>query len=70
MGRRILVFLFSLAVTAGAARRSKLGDTDWMRNFREFVKAFNDFVIALDDDKLDVSKWARMRSAWHRLEDE
>ena len=62
MGRRTVFFLFSVAVTA--APRPKLGDTDWMRRFREFVKAFNDFVITLNDDKLDVTKWERMRSAW------
>lgn len=57
-----------VAFGAHAFARPKLGDAEWMRRFREFIKAFNDFVVALDDGKLDRVKWERMRDTWHRIE--
>jgi hypothetical protein len=51
-----------------ALARAKLGDGEWMRRFREFIKAFNAFVEALDDGKLDRVKWERMRAEWRQLE--
>lgn len=39
-----------------------------MRRFRIFIKAFNEFVEALDENKLDRTKWARMRKAWNDLD--
>jgi|SRR6266700_7646745 len=32
--------------------RSRLGDQEWMRRFRLFIRAFHEFVEALDDNKL------------------
>ena len=68
MARRSLLWMVYSAMAAKAAQRPKLGDPDWMRRFREFVKTFNEFIISLNDDKLDVGQWERMRSAWHRVE--
>ena len=68
VSRRLSLFLFSLGLTPPALSRPRLGDQEWMLRFKVFVKCFNDFVDALDDNKLDHQKWARLRSAWHALE--
>jgi CRISPR/Cas system-associated exonuclease Cas4 (RecB family) len=47
----------------------QLGDEEWMRRFRAFVKLFNAFVESLNDGKFDLSTWRRMRSAWMQLDD-
>ena len=46
----------------------KLGDDEWMKRFRDFVKSFNAFVNALNDGSFDVSRWQRMRTDWKQLE--
>jgi hypothetical protein len=47
-----------------------LGDEEWMRRYREFVRASNDFVIALNDGILDRTRWARLRAAFHAIDTE
>jgi hypothetical protein len=56
--------LLSRSVSRGTA----LGDAEWMRHFREFIRAFNAFVDALDDNRLDHSAWQRMRIIWKTLD--
>jgi hypothetical protein len=63
-----LFFLSSAPFASTADARPQLGDPEWMRRFRVFIKAFNSFVEALDDNKPDRSKWQQMREAWHKLE--
>jgi hypothetical protein len=66
--RRLVLILASLVLEAQANARPKLGDDEWMRTFREFIKSFNAFVEALDDGKLDRVKWERMRVQFQQLE--
>jgi len=66
--RRCSLLMISAAFGVRAFARPKLGDAEWMSGFREFIKAFNDFVVALDDGKLDRVKWERMRDTWHKIE--
>jgi len=67
-GRRASILALSAAVAAYAGRQPKLGDAEWMRRYREFVKAFDDFVITLNDNILDRAKWERVRIAWRQIE--
>jgi hypothetical protein len=59
----------SIAFEAQADIRPKLGDDEWIRRFRGFIKSFNDFVVALDEGKLDRAGWERMRVQFHQLEE-
>lgn len=68
MTRRMCLALIITLLPARAFPRPKLGDEDWMRNFRDFVKIFNAFVEALNDGTFDVSRWHRMQSAWKELD--
>ncbi len=66
--RRLVLILASLVLEAQANARPKLGDDEWTRRFREFIKSFNAFVEALDDGKLDRAKWERIRVQFQQLE--
>ena len=39
-----------------------------MRTFRAFIDAFNDFVVGLDHNRLNLAAWERMRTTFHELE--
>jgi hypothetical protein len=67
LGRRNFV-LALLVLAQPAFARVKLGDQEWLRRFRLFIKAFNEFVEALDDNKLDRGKWRRMQETWDDLD--
>jgi hypothetical protein len=66
--RRFYFVVYASAFMGRTVARPKLGDAEWMKRFREFVRAFNDFVIVLDDGKFDHAKWQQMRIEWQRLE--
>ena len=64
---------FFIAATSGALApelhsSARLGDAEWMRTFREFIDAFNDFVVGLDHNRLNLAAWERMRTTFHELE--
>jgi len=62
-------FVLLIAVLPNAVMaQPKLGDDEWMKRFRDFVKSFNAFVNALNDGSFDVSRWQRMRTDWKQLE--
>jgi hypothetical protein len=60
----MIITLFSEATFA----RPNLGDREWMRRFREFIKAFNSFLEVLNEGKFDVSKWNAIRAVWKDLD--
>jgi hypothetical protein len=62
-----LAFLMFPFAAFGFAK-PKLGDDEWMRRFRDFVKAFQPFVEALNDGRFDFSLWAQMRARWKNLD--
>jgi len=66
--RRMSFALIFTLFSRNAFAQPKLGDEEWMRRFRDFVKIFNAFVEALNDGTLDVSRWRRMQSAWRELD--
>jgi len=68
MGRRFLLLFASAALTATGVPKPKAGDADWVRKFRAFMKAMNEFLLTLNEDIFDVAKWERVRSAWHHLD--
>jgi hypothetical protein len=39
-----------------------------MRTFRDFIDAFNDFVVSLDHNRLNLVAWERMKATFHQLE--
>ena len=53
-----------------AAQPPKLGDPEWMRRFGLFLQEVNQFVLALNEDKLDRTRWERIRAAWAALQPE
>jgi len=68
MTRRMSFGLIFTLLSRNVFAQPKLGDEEWMRRFRDFVKIFNTFVEALNDGNFDVSRWRRMQSAWKELE--
>ena len=68
MTRRTCFALFIAFLPAPAFARPKLGDEEWMRHFRLFVRRFNGFVEALNDGSFDLSRWRGMRAAWKELD--
>jgi hypothetical protein len=68
MTRRMSFALIFTLLSQRAFAQPKLGDEEWMRRFRDFVKMFNAFVEALNDGNFDVSRWRHMQSAWKGLE--
>ena len=61
-------FLLTLLPCRALAGGQKLGDDEWMRHFRDFVKLFNKFVESLNDGRFDVDTWGRMRLDWTKLQ--
>ncbi len=60
--------LLALLLSAPAlSAKSKLGDAAWMRNFSAFLQAINRFVLAMNDDRLDLQQWERVQRAWRLL---
>lgn len=70
MTRRMSFALIFTLLSQRTFAKPKLGDEEWMRRFRDFVKLFNAFVEALNDGAFDVSRWHRMQKAWKELEEE
>lgn len=69
MTRRNICFaLIGLISPPYLIGQPKLGDEEWMRNFNDFVRAFNLFVMALNDGRFDHSKWKNMKTGWKKLD--
>ena len=68
--RRTCFALFIGFVSLPGFARPRLGDEEWMRRFRAFVKVFNEFVEVLNDGKFDVSRWHAMHAAWKEFDTE
>jgi hypothetical protein len=66
--RRFFVVATSAALAPELHTYARLGDAEWMRTFREFIDAFNDFVVGLDHNHLNLVAWERMRTTFHELE--
>jgi hypothetical protein len=66
---RGMCFAVIVTLISGVAfARPNLGDKEWMRRFREFVKTFNSFLEVLNEGKFDVSKWNAIRGSWKDLD--
>jgi len=61
----LILFLLPWPATAS---QPKLGDDEWFRRFRVFVKVFNRFVDSLNDGKVDLVMWRQMREAWKNMD--
>jgi len=71
MTRRLwFMFLLPIFTVVPSWSQPRLGDEEWMRRFRSFVKLFNTFVESLNEEKFDFPTWQRMRDAWKKLEAE
>lgn len=68
MTRRKCFGLVLALVPLQALAKQRLGDDEWMRHFRDFVKQFNAFVEALNDGRFDVATWGKMRLDWAKLQ--
>ena len=68
LSRRALFGVF-LALTPKSAlgTECRLGDEEWFRRFRAFVKVFNAFVNSLNDGKVDLHAWYEMQEAWKQM---
>ena len=66
--RRFFIAATSAALAPELHSSARLGDAEWMRTFREFIDAFNDFVVGLDHNHLNLAAWQRMRTTFHELE--
>ena len=64
IARRMCFAAICTLIYGTASARPSLGDKEWMRRFRELVKAFNAFLEVLNEGKLDVAKWNTVRAAW------
>ena len=65
--RRMCFGLLIAFFPVPAFGRPRLGDEEWMRRFRAFVRTFNAFIEVLNDGKFDVSRWNAMCVAWKEI---
>ena len=64
-------FLAGLMWWAGPAfPQPRLGDAEWLRRFRSFVRLFNSFIESLNDGEFDFETWREMGAAWRKLQTE
>jgi hypothetical protein len=63
-----MILLPILMAVPAWSSQPQLGDEEWMRRFRSFVKLFNAFVESLNEGRFDLATWQRMRDAWRKLE--
>ena len=68
LNRRFFIAATSAALAPELHCYARLGDVEWMRTFRKFIDAFNDFVVGLDHNSLNIAAWERMRTTFHDLE--
>lgn len=69
ISRRGLFSVFLVLVPRSAfATQCRLGDEEWFRRFRVFVKMFNAFVDSLNDGKVDLHTWHNMHEAWTKMD--
>jgi hypothetical protein len=66
--RRFLIAAASAALAPELHCYARLGDAEWMGTFRGFIDAFNDFVVSLDHNRLNIAAWERMKATFHDLE--
>jgi hypothetical protein len=69
ISRRALFSVFLVLMPKSAfGSQCSLGDDEWFRRFRAFVKVFNAFVDSLNDGKVDLHAWRDMHQAWTRMD--
>jgi hypothetical protein len=68
IARRLCFAAMGSLMAEAAFARPNLGDREWMRRFREFVKTFNGFLEVLNEGKFDVAKWNAIRTAWKEVD--
>lgn len=68
MNRGMCFAVIVTLISGTTFARPNLGDKEWMRRFREFVKTFNSFLEVLNEGKFDVSRWNAIRTAWKDLD--
>ncbi len=66
--RRLCFGLLIALIPVPAFARPSLGDEEWMRRFRVFVRMFNEFIEVLNEGRFDLSKWKAMRIAWREID--
>lgn len=68
MSRRILVSALGLLAQAPMVLSNPtFGDAEWQRRFDLFLRELNQFIVALNDDRLDLDRWKRVQNAWAGL---
>ena len=65
--RHFILLLMTLNRSAKAGLR--FGGEEWTLRFRQFMKELNEFIIELNDNKLDERKWRRVCQAWSALDE-
>jgi hypothetical protein len=68
IGRRHLALMLAGVAPLMAKEQQSLGDAGWLPKFRKFLKQLNLFLLALNDDVLDVKLWKKVEEAWTDLE--
>jgi hypothetical protein len=66
--RRSCVYFFPIVAVLGASEAPKLGDAEWTRRFTKFMKELNEFIILLNDNKVDRKKWEQVKASWDAIE--
>ena len=66
--RTLFGVLLVLVPRSAIAIQYRLGDEEWFRRFRVFVKVFNAFVNSLNDGKVDLHAWHEMHEAWKQMD--
>jgi hypothetical protein len=66
--RRYLLPAMIAGLTLPGFSQQRIGDEEWLHQLHRFVKAMNEFLEALDDNRLDPSKWEQVCQAWRPLD--
>jgi hypothetical protein len=67
MTRRIHFMLLLMLLNQSARPNPRIGDAEWTMRFRRFMKELNEFIIQLNDNKIDEKKWKRVCESWSMI---
>ena|ERR1700733_9086555 len=68
MTRRFLLLAMITCLSPLGFSEERIGDQEWIHQLHRFLKVMNEFLGALDDNRIDLSKWKQVCEEWRPLD--